>query len=59
MAYIRTPQNVNVLPAQRARAANVLLRKVMAARELLESYGYNVEPPTEVHADLAAATINR
>lgn len=59
MAYVRTPQNVNVLPAQAARRANVLLRKVMAAQELLESLGYTVEPPAEVHENLAAATINR
>ena len=59
MTYIRTPQKVNVLPAQAARRANVLLRKVWAAQQLLESLGYTVEPPVEVHEDLAAATINR
>lgn len=59
MHYVRTPQRINVAPATAARKANAVLRRVIAARELLESLGYTVEPPTEVHESLAAATMDR
>lgn len=59
MEYLRTPQRINVAPAQAARKANVLLRRVIAAQQLLEGYGYTVLPPEQIHADLAAATISR
>lgn len=58
MHHVRTPQTINVAPATAARKANATLRRVQAAQALLESYGYRVEPPAEVHDDLAAATIN-
>lgn len=62
MHYIAAPTRVNNGRAQterarRVKAANVLARRINAARELLEAYGYPVGRPTFVHPDLVDATV--
>jgi hypothetical protein len=59
MHHVRTPQVVNVGPAQAARKANALQRRVWEAEDLLESLGYTVQPPESTPEPLAACTISR
>lgn len=59
MHHVRTPQVVNVGPAQAARKANALLRRVWSAQDLLEELGYKISPPDQTPEPLAAATISR
>lgn len=59
MEYIRTPQKVNVAPAVAARKANALVRRAVAAQELLEHLGCTIQWPAEPHPSIAAATIRR
>jgi len=44
--------------AVEARRATCLMRRVIAAQQLLEIYGYKVIRPARVHPDLVASKIS-
>lgn len=57
MPHVHTSGHVYIDGARAVFVANAKMRKVLAARRLLESYGYRVIKPTTVHPDLADAKV--